>query len=101
MDTQKLGSTRKLLLVATASFFLLGLRAPNGELIREGEPADKLLINLGRPLAITSGGLTLGGNTISDGQTWTYRIGDIIYRFAIDDGKIISERWDRVHGARR
>jgi hypothetical protein len=87
---------RRTPLLIIAFVFLCGFRAPNGEIISDGDPADKLLLNLGNPLIKTNIGIVRQGNLYVTREVWTYQIGDITYRFTIEGGTIVSDEWTRM-----
>jgi hypothetical protein len=75
--------------------FLLGLRAPDGELINRGDPSSKLLIHLGPPLVRETDNITIVNGQAERTETWTYRIKRITYYFTIQGGEVVKEEWTR------
>lgn len=85
----------KKLVLLTAFLFLTGFRAPNGEVISRGDPADKLLSSLGRPLMVTSQGVVQVGDAWVRREVWVYKVGGLTYRFTVEGGIVVSEDWKR------
>ncbi|HNH51313.1 MAG TPA: hypothetical protein PLL07_02680 [Nitrosomonas sp.] len=94
---------RRMILLMFMVLLLCGFRAPNGALISKGDLVDKLIINLGQPLArspfVTQRGLYLpyhsGSRGYSVREVWIYKVEQYTYRFIIDNGVIVHEDWTR------
>ncbi|MBK7353262.1 MAG: hypothetical protein IPI97_04680 [Nitrosomonas sp.] len=88
---------RKLILLMFMVLLLCGFRAPNGALISKGDLVDKLVVNLGQPIAripvVTH--RSIYPPYYSSREIWTYKIKQYNYRFVIDSGVIIHEDWTR------
>lgn len=86
---------KKTVFLALAFLFLTGLRAPNGEIISSGDPADKLLSSLGRPSTVTSQGVVKVNGAWVRREVWIYRVNKITYRFTVEGGIVVNEEWTR------
>lgn len=87
---------KKLLLLIAVVICLSGFRAPNGNIISNGDLVDKLIANLGEPRArIHLGTFRYPGNIHITREAWTYRIGQYNHRFIVENGRIVADDWSR------
>lgn len=90
---------KKLLLLIVAVMLLSGFRAPNGNIISKGDLSDKLIANLGQPIARTDLGpiqaRAFGGVVYIKREVWFYKIDQYNYRFVIENGQIVADHWSR------
>jgi hypothetical protein len=85
----------KFLALLALAMTLCGFRAPDGEIISDGDEESKIVRHLGRPQYISDDGLILIGNAYVKRETWTYQIGAETYYLTMEGGKMISSRWTR------
>jgi hypothetical protein len=86
----------KKILFLLAALLLCGFRAPNGDIITEGDPEDKLLLDMGQPLTkTTQTAVNQFGIQYVTGQIWVYKLDKITYRFKVENGVITAIEWSR------
>ena len=87
---------KKTLFLLATLIFLSGFRAPNGDIISDFDPVDKLLLDMGQPLIRTPVmGTNKWGVQYVISETWVYQIDNLTYRFTIENGVITSIKWTR------
>lgn len=93
---------KKTLTLLTMVILLCGFRMPDGDIVTDGDPVDKLLTHMGQPLMKTPDGVITEINQVTGGyvtkvisEIWVYKIDKITYRFKIQGGVIDSITWSR------
>jgi len=87
---------KKTLFLFAALFLLSGFRTPNGDIIQEFDPVDKLILDMGQPLVRTPEiGTNQYGVQYVIRETLIYKIDNITYRFIVENGVITSINWTR------
>lgn len=85
---------RFIALIALASA-LCGFRAPDGDIISDGDEESKVVEHLGRPQYISTESIAGTGNVYVKRETWTYKIGAETYYLTMEGGRLVSSRWTR------
>lgn len=87
---------KRIMLLAALMLFLCGFRAPDGEIISEGDPVSKVVEHLGQPLYVSQDAVRVIGSDIFKRETWTYKLEGVTYYLTIEAGKVTEARWSRV-----
>lgn len=86
----------RILMMTVLFVFLSGFRAPDGEIISEGDPVSKVLEHLGQPLHVSEDAVRQIGSDWVKRETWTYKLERETYYLTVEGGKLVGARWSRV-----
>lgn len=86
----------RIVVAALLFVFLSGFRAPDGEIISEGDPVSKVVEHLGQPVYVSQDAVRVIGNEYVKRETWTYKLERETYYLTMEGGKLAGVRWSRV-----
>lgn len=86
----------RVLLAAVLFIALSGFRAPDGEIISDGDPLSKVLEHLGQPVHVSDDAVRPIGSEWVKRETWTYKLDRETYYLTVEGGKRVAARWSRV-----